>query len=75
MGFGVGIPDVDTRILGEKLRDYEIKNLESNSEYVLSLRARNSAGDGEPAYYNIQTRDEDPIESGGFVLEVPGKFS
>lgn len=71
LGFGVGIPDVETRILEEKLRYYEIKNLESNSEYVLSLRARNSAGDGEPAYYNIQTRDEDPIDSGGYVLEVP----
>lgn len=71
LGFGVGIPDVETRILDEKLRFYEIKDLESNSEYVLSLRARNLAGDGEPAYYNIQTRDEDPIESAGFVLEVP----
>lgn len=38
---------------------------------MLALRTRNKAGDGEPAYYNIQTRDEDPIESGGFVLEVP----
>lgn len=71
LGFGVGIPDVETRILDEKMRFFEIKELESNSEYVLSLRARNLAGDGEPAYYNIQTRDEDPIESGGYVLEVP----
>lgn len=71
LGFGIGIPDVETRILDEKLRFYEIKNLEANSEYVLSLRARNLAGDGEPAYYNIQTRDEDPTESGGYVLEVP----
>lgn len=38
---------------------------------MLSLRARNLVGDGEPAYYNIQTRDEDIIESNGFVLEVP----
>lgn len=71
MGFGVGIPDVETLILDEKLRFYEIKDLEPNSEYVLSLRARNSIGDGEPAYNNLQTRDEDPIESGGFALEVP----
>lgn len=71
LGFGVGIPDVETRVLDEKVRIDEIKNLEPNSEYVLSLRARNLAGDGEPAYYNIQTRDEDPIESGGFALEVP----
>ncbi|XP_055311866.1 neogenin isoform X2 [Sitodiplosis mosellana] len=71
LGFGIGFPDVETRVLDEKLRFYEIKNLESNSEYVLSLRARNLAGDGEPTYYNIQTRDEDPIESGGYVPEVP----
>lgn len=57
--------------MDEKNRFYEIKDLESNSEYVLSLRARNLAGDGEPAYYNIQTRDEDPIDSSAYVLEVP----
>lgn len=71
LGYGIGIPDVDTIILDEKLRFYEIKDLQSNSEYVLSLRARNMFGDGEPQYGNIQTRDEDPIESAGTVLEVP----
>lgn len=71
LGFGIGIPDVDTRELDEKNRFHEIKDLEPNSEYVLSLRARNMAGDGEPAYYNIQTRDEDPIDSSAYVLEVP----
>lgn len=71
LGFGIGIPDVDTRELDERNRLHEIKDLEPNSEYVLSLRARNYAGDGEPAYYNIQTRDEDPIDSSAYVLEVP----
>lgn len=71
MGYGIGIPDVDTIVLDERARDYEIKDLQPNSEYVLSLRARNLMGDGEPQYGNIQTRDEDPSESSVTVLEVP----
>lgn len=58
-------------MLDERARDYEIKDLQPNSEYVLSLRARNLVGDGEPQYGNIQTRDEDPSESIVTVLEVP----
>lgn len=71
LGYGIGIPDVDTIVLDERARDYEIKDLQPNSEYVLSLRARNLVGDGEPQYGNIQTRDEDPSESSVTVLEVP----
>lgn len=71
LGYGVGVPDVDTVVLDERARDFEIKNLQPNSEYVLSLRARNFVGDGEPQYGNIPTRDEDPSESSVTVLEVP----
>lgn len=72
MGYGIGIPDVETVVLDEKLRHYEIKEVEPNEEYVLALRAHNTVGDGEPQYANVATRDEDPIESGtGIVLEVP----
>lgn len=71
LGYGKGLPDVYTRILDEKLRFYEIKDLEPNAEYVLALRARNQMGDGEPAYGYTITHDEEPTESGGTVLEVP----
>lgn len=58
-------------MLNENVKYHEIHDLQPNSEYVLSLRARNNMGDGEPQYGNVATRDEDPAESGNTVLEVP----
>lgn len=70
LGWGIGIPDVDTLELDEHARFYEIVDLEPNSEYVISLRARNLIGDGQPAYGNVRTRDDEPIEAPA-ALEVP----
>lgn len=36
--------------------------MEPNSEYVISLRARNNQGDGIPVYDTVRTREEAPIE-------------
>lgn len=52
------------------MRNYEITSLEPNSEYVISLRARNLMGDGKPRYENVRTRDEEPFEIPA-ALEVP----
>lgn len=70
LGWGKGIPDVDMVNLEEKVRHYELKNLESNNEYVISLRARNNQGDGIPRYDTIRTREEMPVEM-PTPLEVP----
>lgn len=71
LGYGLGIPDVDTRILDENIRFYEIVGLQPNGEYVISLRARNAMGDGEPRYGYIQPRDELAVDTGNTVLAVP----
>lgn len=71
LGYGLGIPDVDTRILDENNRHYEILGLQPNGEYVISLRARNAVGDGEPRYGYIQPRDEFAVDTGFTVLIVP----
>uniref|UniRef100_A0A336LNC3 CSON008464 protein n=1 Tax=Culicoides sonorensis TaxID=179676 RepID=A0A336LNC3_CULSO len=70
LGWGKGIPDEDMVTLDEKVRYYELKNLEPNSEYVISLRARNNQGDGIPVYDTVRTREEAPIEL-PTPLEVP----
>lgn len=71
IGYGLGVPDVDTRILDENVRFYEIVGLQPNGEYVISLRARNNMGDGEPRYGYIQPRDEFAVDTGATVLAVP----
>ncbi|XP_023179613.2 neogenin isoform X2 [Drosophila hydei] len=70
LGWGRGIPDENTIELKETERYHVLKNLESNMEYVVSLRARNVKGDGPPIYDNIKTRDEEPLDV-PVPLEVP----
>ncbi|XP_055381759.1 neogenin [Condylostylus longicornis] len=70
LGWGKGIPDENTIELKESDRYYEIKDLDINSEYVISLRARNIKGDGPPIYDNVKTREEEPLDIPA-PLEVP----
>ncbi|XP_070068735.1 neogenin isoform X3 [Drosophila takahashii] len=70
LGWGRGIPDENTIELKETERYHVLKNLESNMDYVVSLRARNVKGDGPPIYDNIKTRDEEPVDA-PTPLEVP----
>ncbi|XP_032590008.1 neogenin isoform X4 [Drosophila grimshawi] len=70
LGWGRGIPDENTIELKETERYHVLKNLESNMEYVVSLRARNVKGDGPPIYDNIKTRDDEPLDV-PVPLEVP----
>ncbi|XP_070134278.1 neogenin isoform X1 [Drosophila bipectinata] len=70
LGWGRGIPDENAIELKETERYHVLKNLESNTEYVVSLRARNIKGDGQPIYDNIKTRDEEPVDA-PTPLEVP----
>ncbi|KAI8124499.1 Neogenin [Lucilia cuprina] len=70
LGWGRGIPDENAVEVKESERYFILKDLEPNTEYVVSLRARNMQGDGPPIYDNIKTRDEDPIDI-PTPLEVP----
>ncbi|XP_063919395.1 neogenin isoform X2 [Zophobas morio] len=62
LGWGKGIPDMYEQELDEKARNHLIERLEANSEYVLSLRARNEMGTGRPVYTTVRTQDEPPPE-------------
>lgn len=70
VGWGKGIPDEASHELDDNSRGFEIRDLEPNSEYVISLRARNNIGDGPPKYDNTRTR-EDLINEPTQPLEVP----
>jgi neogenin len=70
IGWGLGVPDEFIQSLDENNRFYEIVGLTPNSEYVISLRARNSVGDGQPVYDTVRTREEIPVEVPA-PLEVP----
>ena len=63
IGWGIGFPDVYSKVLDGKQRSYTIKDLQPGSEYVISLRAYNNMGDGQPAYDNVRTLQEDSAES------------
>uniref|UniRef100_T1J0I1 Neogenin n=1 Tax=Strigamia maritima TaxID=126957 RepID=T1J0I1_STRMM len=58
IGWGIGIPDIYTKLLDGKQRFHTIENLQPSSEYVISLRAYNQMGDGHPIYETVKTRIE-----------------
>ncbi|KAL3287322.1 hypothetical protein HHI36_001797 [Cryptolaemus montrouzieri] len=62
LGWGKGIPDMFAQELDEKTRSHMIERLEPNSEYVISIRASNQMGAGNPAYAKVRTQDEPPPE-------------
>ncbi|XP_022241028.1 neogenin-like isoform X3 [Limulus polyphemus] len=62
IGWGIGFPDVYTKVLDGKQRYYTIENLHPSSEYVISLKAFNQVGDGRPVYETVRTLIESTPE-------------
>lgn len=63
IGWGIGVPDIYEQVIGSDQRSYTITKLQSSSEYVISLRAYNRMGDGQPIYETVQTTIESIQES------------
>lgn len=64
LGWGKGVPDIYMDSLDGKTRFYEIKDLDPDSEYVVSLRAKNEVGDGPPVYTVARTKlEEDEVSA------------
>lgn len=55
IGWGVGVPDVYSKVLEPRIRTFTITNLKPQVEYVISLRAYNNMGDGQPSYDTVRT--------------------
>ncbi|CAK1548764.1 unnamed protein product [Leptosia nina] len=60
LGWGLGVPDEHSRELPAHRTSYVIRGLESNAEYVISLRASNALGLGPAIYTTVRTRTADP---------------
>ncbi|XP_076055481.1 neogenin protein frazzled isoform X2 [Oratosquilla oratoria] len=69
IGWGRGIPDVYSKLVDSKQRHYLIDGLEPNAEYVISLRAYNQMGDGQPIYDQVRTSE--PEEDNTASLTPP----
>ncbi|KAK7084454.1 putative aminophospholipid-translocase, partial [Halocaridina rubra] len=69
IGWGRGIPDVYSNIVDSKQRSYVIEGLDHNAEYVISLRAFNNIGNGQPVYEQVRTRP--PEETVAATLTPP----
>lgn len=63
IGWGIGVPDVYEQVIGGDQRSYTIGKLQPSSEYVISLRAYNRMGDGQPTYETVKTSSESSQES------------
>ena len=59
LGWGPGIPDLSIVSLDITARNYTVKNLSPNREYVFSLRAHNNHGPGFPIYESTVTSSEE----------------
>ncbi|XP_035727306.1 neogenin-like isoform X5 [Vespa mandarinia] len=62
IGWGKGYPDVEDQVLDGKQRFFTIESLEPTTEYVISIRATNEAGEGQPAYANVRTTERSVSE-------------
>ncbi|OWR48245.1 Neogenin [Danaus plexippus plexippus] len=59
LGWGLGVPDSHSRELPAHAHSHVIRDLESNSEYVISLRASNTLGLGPAVYATVRTKPDD----------------
>nr|XP_046915756.1 neogenin-like [Dermatophagoides farinae] len=71
IGWGEGVPDRWTwRVQGGDQRSYTIENATISTEYVISLRAYNLRGEGQPIYETIKITF-DPDKDDQFVMLPP----
>lgn len=54
-----GVADIYSKIVDSKQHGYIIDKLEPNMEFVISLRAFNNVGDGQPVYQQVRTQPEE----------------
>lgn len=54
IGWGINVPDIEKTTVDATARQYTIKKLKPNREYVISLKAFNNIGNGFPIYETVK---------------------
>ncbi|KAJ8417946.1 hypothetical protein AAFF_G00227890 [Aldrovandia affinis] len=62
IGYGIGSPHAQMAKVDYKQRYYTVKNLDSSSHYVITLKAFNNMGEGIPVYESAITRPQSAAE-------------
>ncbi|RVE41755.1 hypothetical protein evm_013592 [Chilo suppressalis] len=68
LGWGMGVPDTVSKELPPGTHSHVIRGLESNAEYVISLRGSNALGLGPAVYATVRTRAA-PLHDNGDELD------
>ncbi|CAK9303096.1 unnamed protein product [Gordionus sp. m RMFG-2023] len=55
LGYGIGVPDIFSRVLSPAVTSYTLVDLVPGSEYVISLRAFNNRGNGRERLETVKT--------------------
>ncbi|XP_025405538.1 neogenin isoform X3 [Sipha flava] len=63
LAWGKGVPDTYVEKLNSKIRKYEIKNLEQNADYILSLAAVNEMGVSPLVYHTAIIREQNILNT------------
>ncbi|XP_015602585.1 neogenin isoform X2 [Cephus cinctus] len=72
LSWGKGFPYGHTQTLDGKQRYFLIDSLDPMSEYVISLKANNEAGEGLPVYANVRTTERSVPESSAPLIPPVG---
>ncbi|CAL1539674.1 unnamed protein product, partial [Lymnaea stagnalis] len=72
LGYGKGIDDVFKHSLDSNTHDYHIKNLQPNSQYVITIRAFNNKGQGPSRYETVNTPEDMEMEPATPMLPPVG---
>lgn len=71
--YGLHIPDDHMAIVKNSLRQHILSDLKPDTDYVISVRARNEAGEGPAKYVKVRTMrlDEQEIDTSKMKLPSP----
>ncbi|XP_035671816.1 uncharacterized protein LOC118412872 isoform X1 [Branchiostoma floridae] len=72
IGYGREVPDVEKVQVGPYVTTYVLRNLEPDTQYVVSLLAFNSIGDGAPVYETASTPPTAAPDQTGLLMSPVG---
>ncbi|KPM07494.1 Neogenin-like protein [Sarcoptes scabiei] len=72
IGWGEGIPDRYTQVIEGDQQSFVIPNVSVSSEYVITLRANNLRGEGQPVYDSVKVTMDTSLDQNIVMLPPIG---